>query len=77
MADKLVTGYQGHTKKMAEILGDGEFERDRAKALWNAGYRFDPEARIQWLVVHLRANMDTDLTDAFRELCELIGIDHE
>lgn len=85
MTDKLVTGYQEFVSAVAGGLAatdehscqeqDGVDYKAMAKTLWASGYRFDPEARKQWLVVHMRANLPADLQDSFREMLSLFGYD--
>lgn len=85
MSDKLVVGYQEFVRTVAGGLEatdehscqeqDGVDYKAMAQSLWASGYRFDPEARKQWLVVHMRANLPADLQDSFREMLSLFGYD--
>lgn len=85
MTDKLVVGYQEFVRTVAGGLEatdehscqeqDGVDYKAMAQSLWASGYRFDPEARKQWLVVHMRANLPADLQDSFREMLSLFGYD--
>lgn len=74
-------GRQEFSRKVAGLLSANDDHscvdqtrpdyKGMARELWAMGYRFDPEARKQWLVSHLKANMPADLQDAFAELLEL------
>lgn len=85
MSDKLVVGYNEFVSNVADGLEatdehscqeqDGVKYRAMAKTLWASGYRFDPGARRAWLIVHLRANLATDLQEAFAELLTLAELD--
>lgn len=82
MKDKLVVGYQEFVRQVADGLSatdghscaeqDGVQYKDMAKTLWASGYRFDPEARMQWLIVELRSNMPAELSGHFEELMTLM-----
>jgi hypothetical protein len=83
--DRLVVGYKEAIRKMcSEMAGVNDHNCDEAtpmglpamaKALWNAGYRFDPEARKQWLIVELRSSLDGSLSEMFAELMMLMERD--
>lgn len=83
MADKLVVGHRDAIKHMAGIMSSLDEHRcdDQngvsyatfAKAMWEAGYRFDTEARKQWLIVELRSSLDGTLSEMFGELLKLMG----
>jgi len=87
MSDKLVVGYQEFVRTVAGGLattdkhdcegGERPDYKEMAKVLWASGYRFDPEARKQWLVVELRSRLagNTELTDMLGELLTLSGYD--
>jgi len=85
MTDKLVVGYNEFVSQVATGLEatdehscqdqDGVSYKAMAKTLWASGYRFDPEARRQWLVVELRSKMDPALNDYFEELLRLFEVD--
>jgi len=82
MSDKLVVGYQEFMRTVAEGLEatdqhscqeqDGVDYKAMAQTLWASGYRFDPEARRQWLTVELRAKMPAELQAYLAELLELL-----
>lgn len=81
--DKLVVGYRDAMKHMSQVMSavcehrcddqNGVSYATMAKALWNAGYRFDTEARKQWLIVELRSSLDGSLSEMFAELLKLTG----
>lgn len=87
MTDRLVVGYQEFVRTVADGLSatddhscaeqDGVKYKDMAKSLWASGYRFDPEARIQWLTVEMRSRLagNQELTDMLAELLKLMGRD--
>lgn len=86
MADKLVVGYKEFVERVRATIEatdehscqeqDGVNTGAMAKALWNAGYRFDPAARRAWLIVELRSKITSpELQSALAELLELAGID--
>lgn len=85
MSDKLVVGYRDAMKHMSQTMSavcdhscheqNGVSYATMAKALWNAGYRFDTEARKQWLIVELRSCLDGALSEMFAELLKLVGED--
>jgi hypothetical protein len=80
--DRLVVGYQEFIKAVAAGLAttdDHDCEQQTrpdykamAQTLWASGYRFDPEARRQWLTVELRAKMPAELQGYLAELLELL-----
>ncbi|QKY78542.1 hypothetical protein SEA_DRYAD_4 [Streptomyces phage Dryad] len=81
-SDKLVVGYQEFVRAVAGGLEatdehscqdqDGVDYKAMAQTLWASGYRFDPDARRQWLTVELRAKMPTELQAYLTELLELL-----
>lgn len=83
--DRLVVGYSKFVKDVSALIGaeddhschveDKVPYSDMAKELWNAGYRFDPEARIQWLIVELRSILDGSPSEMFSELLSLLGVE--
>lgn len=85
MADKLVVGYQEFVSTVSGGLSatdehscqdqDGVDYKAMAQSLWASGYRFDPEARIQWLVVEMRAKLDESQVGYLNELLRLMGRD--
>lgn len=86
VSDKLVVGHQAFVKAVAGRLAtkdehscqeqDGVDYKAMARDLWDAGYRFDSEARIQWLVVELRSRLaGTAVSEMFGELLELLEVD--
>ena len=82
MSDKLVVGYQEFVRTVAGGLattdkhdceaGERPDYKAMAQTLWASGYRFDPDARRQWLVVELRAKMPDELQGYLAELLELL-----
>jgi hypothetical protein len=85
MSDRLVVGYQEFVKAVASGLEatdvhscqeqDGVDYKAMAKTLWASGYRFDPQARIQWLTVELRSSLDGSLSEHLNELLTLLGVE--
>lgn len=85
MTDRLVVGYQEFLRTVAAGLDatdehscqeqDGVDYKAMAQTLWASGYRFDPEARKQWLVVELRAKIAPEFQAEFAELLGLFGYD--
>ncbi len=85
MSDKLVTGYQEFVRTVSAGLEatdqhscqeqDGVDYKAMAKVLWASGYRFDPEARKQWLVIELRSKMPAEMQGQLAELLTLLGVD--
>lgn len=85
MSDKLVTGHQEFVRTVSAGLEatdqhscqeqDGVDYKAMAKVLWASGYRFDPEARKQWLVIELRSKMPAEMQGHFAELLTLLGVD--
>jgi len=85
MSDRLVVGYNEFVRAVAGGLAttDGHLcEKEErpdykamAKVLWASGYRFDPEARKQWLAVELRSTLPPEQLDLFNELLTLAGIE--
>lgn len=83
--DRLVVGYQEFVKAVAVGLEatdehscqeqDGVDYKAMAQTLWASGYRFDPEARKQWLVVELRSKTPSDMQSYLNELLSLLGVD--
>lgn len=85
MADRLVVGYQEFVSTVSGGLSatdehscqdqDGVDYKAMAQSLWASGYRFDPEARIQWLVVEMRAKLSESQVGHLNELLRLMGRD--
>jgi len=85
MTDRLVVGYQEFLRTVAGGLattdqhdceaGERPDYKAMAQTLWASGYRFDPEARKQWLVVELRSKIAPELQGEFAELLGLFGYD--
>ena len=85
MSDKLVVGYQEFVRTVSDGLSqtddhscqeqDGVDYKAMAQSLWASGYRFDPEARKQWLVVELRAKMSAEMQPVLAELLTLLGVE--
>lgn len=87
MSDKLVMGYREFVRAVADGLSatddhscqeqDGVKYKEMAKVLWASGYRFDPEARVQWLVVEMRSRLagNEELTAMFGELLTLLEVE--
>ena len=85
MTDKMVVGRIEAIKHMAGLMAmvndhaceeaNGVPVATMAKALWEAGYRFDTEARTQWLIVEMRSRLrgDEELGKMFEELLTLLG----
>jgi len=84
--DKLVVGYQEFRRTVAGALAasDGHSCEQQtrpdfkamATQLWNMGYRFDPEARVQWLVVEMRGLLSgMDAGVYFEELLKLLEVE--
>ena len=83
--DRLVAGYQEFVRTVAGGLattdghdcdqGERPDYKAMAQSLWASGYRFDPEARKQWLVVELRSSLDGSLSEMLNELLGLMGVD--
>ena len=81
--DKLVVGYRESVRDMCAAMSSVNEHSchdqnamgipEMAKALWASGYRFDPDARIQWLLAELRSSLDGSLSEMFNELIRLIG----
>lgn len=81
--DRLVVGYQEFMRTVSGGLAatdDHDCEQQTrpdykamAQSLWASGYRFDPEARKQWLVVELRAKMPAEMQPVLAELLSLLG----
>jgi hypothetical protein len=83
--DKLVVGYQEFVRTVAEGLSatddhscqnqDGVNYREMAQTLWASGYRFDPEARKQWLIVEMRAKGSAEMIGHLNEMLKLMGVE--
>ena len=83
--DKLVVGYQEFVRTVAEGLSatddhscqnqDGVNYREMAQTLWASGYRFDPEARKQWLIVEMRAKGSAEMIVHLNEMLKLMGVE--
>lgn len=79
--DRLVVGRQRFVKDVAiRLHATDEHSCEQqtrpdykamARDLWALGYRFDPEARRQWLIVELRSKMPAELQEMFAELLRL------
>lgn len=87
MADKLVVGHQDFVRSVASSLEatdkhscqeqDGVGYKAMARDLWALGYRFDPEARMKWLIVELRTRLgaNEELVGLLNELVDLAGLE--
>jgi hypothetical protein len=87
MTDKLVVGHIDAIRHMSGLMAQTNDhacdEANRvpvatmAQVLWEAGYRFDTEARTQWLIVEMRSRLrgDEELGKMFLELLALLGAD--
>lgn len=83
--DKLVVGYQEFVRTVAEGLSatddhscqnqDGVNYREMAQTLWASGYRFDSEARKQWLIVEMRAKGSAEMIGHLNEMLKLMGVE--
>ena len=85
--DRLVVGYQEFVRAVSAGLEatdehscqnqDGVDYKAMAQSLWASGYRFDSEARKQWLVVELRSRLagNKEITDMLGELLQLTGFE--
>lgn len=81
--DKLVVGYREFVKNVSRALEEAGSDHscqdqnamgypEMAKALWACGYRFDPEARVQWLVTELRAILEPREAGRLNEVLGLL-----
>lgn len=83
--DKMVVGYQEFVRNVSEGLSatdehscqeqDGVDYKAMARTLWASGYRFDPEARRQWLTIELRSRCGPDVQPLLAELLSLLEIE--
>lgn len=87
MTDKLVVGHKAFMDDVRRLLEatdvhscqeqDGTSYGAMAKELWARGYRFDPEARKQWLIVELRSCFKKEdyTSKLFSELLALLEVE--
>jgi len=85
VSDRLVVGHQEFLRTVAGAIATKDEHsceqqtrpdyKAMARELWNLGYRFDPAARRQWLIVELRAKMPAELQGMFAELLQLAEVD--
>lgn len=83
--DRLVVGYQEFIRTVAGGLattddhsceqGERPDYKAMAQSLWASGYRFDPDARKQWLVVELRSKTPSEMQSYLNELLRLLGVE--
>jgi len=85
--DKLVVGHQEFVRTVAGGLAQADDHsceqqtrpdyKAMAKVLWASGYRFDKEARVQWLAVELRGRLagNEEIVGMVNELLTLLEVD--